>query len=275
MADLSDVETVLAALVTSAIYPQGTNAPSALGSLVKIYRGWPNQTALNSDLAAGTINVTIYPDPAQHRMTTRYLDPPTAEAPILPTLTASVSAQSVTFAGVASIGQIAGILVDNAAFVHRTAVGDTPELVAAIIATYVRTQRIAQVSGATITIPGAGSLIARVVADQQSLTETRRQVQGFRLTSWCPTPTSRDQTAILIDQALSQQTFLTLPDTSKARLQETNTLVFDQSQNANLYRRDLLVAVEYPTTIAATLPAVIFGDSRILPNGTETQSLLG
>jgi hypothetical protein len=131
------------------------------------------------------------------------------------------------------------------------------------------------VSGATITIPGAGSLIARVVADQQSLTETRRQVQGFRLTSWCPTPTSRDQTAILIDQALSQQTFLTLPDTSKARLQETNTLVFDQSQNANLYRRDLLVAVEYPTTIAATLPAVIFGDSRILPNGTETQSLLG
>ena len=53
MADESDVETTLATLVTAQIYPQGTNAPSALGPLVRIYRGWPNPTALNADLAAG------------------------------------------------------------------------------------------------------------------------------------------------------------------------------------------------------------------------------
>jgi len=275
MADLSDVETVLAALLTNTIYPQGTNAPSILGGLVKIYRGWPNQSALNADLAAGTINITIYPDPAQHRITTRYLDPPTAETPVAPMLTVTTTAQSASFAGIASEGQVAGVLVDNSAFVHRTAPGDTPELVAAIIATYIRTQRIVQVRGATLTVPGAGSLIARVVADQYTLSETRRQIQGFRVTCWCPTPASRDQTAILLDQALSQQNFLTLPDTSQARLRETRTLVFDQSQNANLYRRDLLVAVEYATTIATILPAVIFGDSRILPNGVQTQSLLG
>ena len=35
-----------------------------------------------------------------------------------------------------------------------------------------------------------------------------------------------------------------LADTSQARLREIDTLVFDQSQNANLYRRDLLVTVE-------------------------------
>jgi len=100
-------------------------------------------------------------------------------------------------------------------------------------------------------------------------------VQGFRLSCWCPTPALRDQTAILIDQALSTQTFLTLADTSQARLREVDTLVFDQSQNANLYRRDLLVAVEYPTTITTTLPAVIFGNSLLLSDGVQSQSLLG
>lgn len=275
MADLSDVETILASLVTNAVYPQGTNAPSVPGCLVKIYRGWPNQTTLNADLALGAINVTVYPDPSQHQITTRYLDPPSAEAPVLPTLTATTNAQSVTFGGNADLGQLAGVLVDGSAFVHRTAAGDTPELVAAILATYIRTRRIAQVSGATIIIPGAGSLIVRIVADQLSIAETRRQIQGFRLSCWCPTPALRDETAMLIDHALSAQNFLTLPDTSQARLRETSTRVFDQSQNANLYRRDLLVAVEYPTTITTTLPAVIFSDSRILPNGVQTQSLLG
>ena len=275
MADQSDVETVLATLITSVIYPFGTAAPSTLGGLVKIYRGWPNQTTLNGDLAAGTINVTIYPNPAHHQNTTRYIDPPAAESLVLPALIASVSGQSVTFSGSADLGQLAGVVVDNSAFVHRTAMGDTPQLVAAILASYIRTHRIVQVTGASLTVPGAGSLIARVVADQLSLTETRRQVQGFRLSCWCPTPALRDQTAILIDQALSTQTFLTLTDSSQARLREVDTLVFDQSQNANLYRRDLLVAVEYPTTIATTLPAVIFGRSVLSPNGLQTHSLLG
>ena len=78
MADESDVETTLATLITAQIYPQGTNAPSALGPLVRIYRGWPNPTALNADLAAGIINISLSANPAHHRNTTRYIDPPTA-----------------------------------------------------------------------------------------------------------------------------------------------------------------------------------------------------
>ncbi len=275
MADLSDVETTIAALVTSTIYPQGPNAPSITGGLVRIFRGWPNQSALNADLAAGHVTITIFPDPTHHRITTRYLDPPAAQTPITPTLTVTTTAQSATFEGIANPGQIAGLLVDNTAFVHRTETGDTPDLVAAILASTIRTTRMAQVSGATITIPGCGFLIARITADQQVQTETRRQIQGFRISLWCPDPTSRDQITSQIDAALSIPTFLTLPDTSTARLHQTGTTVFDQSQNANLYRRDLLLSVEYPTTITQTLPALIFGDARLQPNAVTARSLLG
>jgi len=275
MADESDVETTLATLITAQIYPQGTNAPSALGPLVRIYRGWPNPTALNADLAAGIINISLSANPAHHRNTTRYIDPPTASAPTTPTLTATTEANTATFAGTATPGQLAGLLADSTAVVHRTEAGDTPELVAAILATYMRTTRIALVNGATITIPGARLLIARTTADQSTQTETRRQQQGMRLSLWCPTPATRDQDASLIDAGLSTQTFITLPDGTAARLRSAGTQVFDQSQNANLYRRDLLLTVEYATTTTTTLPAMIFGNTLISPNGTTTSSLLG
>ena len=275
MADESDVETTLATLVTAQIYPQGTNAPSALGPLVRIYRGWPNPTALNADLAAGIINISLSANPAHHRDTTRYIDPPTASAPTTPTLTATTEANTATFAGTATPGQLAGLLADSTAVVHRTDAGDTPELVAAILASYLRTTRIALASGATVTVPGARLLIARTAADQSTQTETRRQQQGIRLSLWCPTPAKRDQAAALIDSALSAQTFITLPDGTAARLRGAGSQIFDQSQNANLYRRDLLFTVEYATTTTTTLPAMIFGNTLISPNGTTTSSLIG
>ncbi|MDR3525383.1 MAG: hypothetical protein P4L66_14930 [Acetobacteraceae bacterium] len=275
MADLSDVETAIAALVEAILYPQGTGAPSILGTLTRVYRGWPNPAALNTDLAAGNVNITIFPDAQSRRNTTRFIDPPTPATPIAPTLTVAVTGQSVTFGGTASLGQLAGLLIDNAAFVHRTQTGDSPEGVAATLAAYIRTTRIAHVTGASIAIPGAGSVIGRVVADQSAQTETRRQLQTIRLSCWCPNPTTRDSAASAIDQALSLVHYLTLPDGTAARLQEAGTLVFDQSQNANLYRRDLLLDVEYATTASQTLPALIFGLSQWLPNGNATQTLLG
>lgn len=275
MADISDVETNIAGIVTDMVYPNGTSAPSITGSIVRIYRGWPNQAALNADLASGIVHITIFPDPGRTRISTRYLDPPEATSVMLPTMTASVTASTATFSGVAAPGQIAGILVDNSAFVHRTVKGDTPEFVAGILGTYIRTRRAVQVRGASLTLPGSGSLIARVVADQTTRGETRRQVQSFRLSFWCPTPTLRDQIAALADVTLSTRKFLTLPDATAARLQTTSVMVFDQSQNAGLYRRDQMLSVEYATTTATVQPALIFGDARLLPNASTGRSLLG
>ncbi len=259
MADQSDVEIALVNMVSAALYPNGTDDTSVPGPDCRIYRGWPNSAALNADLAAGKINITVFSRADASRTTTRYAER-WMGAPAHPTLTVSIDGTSVTFGGTADVGQIAGILIDGTSYAYRTRAGDTPQLVAANLAAMARGNSFVRLSQSTLTIAGAGDLLARVVADAPVQSEVRRQAQGFRLTCWCPTPATRDVAAGTIDQVLSQQRFITLPDGTSGRLVYAGTTVFDQSQNARLYRRDLNYDVEYATIVSSTLPAMLFGN---------------
>jgi hypothetical protein len=259
MADQSDVEVALVNVISAALYPAGTGSASVPGPDCRVYRGWPNSIALDADLAAGKINVTIFPGGGTSRTTTRYSEQ-WMGVPAHPTLTVAVNGASVSFSGTADVGQIAGILVDGVSYAYRTQEGDTPQLVAANLASMARGKSIVQLSHSTLTIAGAGDLLARVVADAPVQQEVRRQEQGFRVTCWCPTPATRDVAAGAIDQALSGQRFLALADGTSGRLIYDGTTVFDQSQNAKLYRRDLTYNVEYATIVSSTLPSMLFGD---------------
>ena len=72
MADISDVEAALCSLVERAVYPNGITQPSVSDALVKIYRGWPTNRALNADLAAGTQTVTVFSKENSTKDTSRY-----------------------------------------------------------------------------------------------------------------------------------------------------------------------------------------------------------
>jgi hypothetical protein len=264
MADESDVEAALVALASAALYPNGTNAASVPGADCRIYRGWPNAAALDSDLRAGLINVTVFAGEGSGRVSTRYVED-WISSPATPSLTGTVAGNSITFAGTANIGQVAGILVDGRSYAYRTQAGDTPASVSANLAALARADTIVQLSGASLTIPSAGDLLARVVADAPAQREVRRQLQNFRVTCWCPTPAGRDSAAVAIDQALATTTFIQLADGTLGRLTYGGTTIFDQSQDALLYRRDLLYAVEYATIVAASLPAMLFGDLQLGP----------
>ena len=61
MADQSDVENALVNLVSAALYPNGTDEVSVPGPDCRVYRGWPNSAALDTDLAAGKINIRSFP----------------------------------------------------------------------------------------------------------------------------------------------------------------------------------------------------------------------
>jgi len=259
MADQSDVETALAAQIEAVVYPPGTG-DAGLGGLVgRVYRGWPNPAALDADLAAGVVNITVFPlDDA--RNTTRYFDTWMVPDPVPVTLAVIVAGETVSFSGSAASGQLAGVLADNAGYIYRTRTGDTPALVAANIAVALRTKRIAQLSGASVTIPGVGRLFGRAVADQSALWQVRRQRQDFRITCWCPDYASRDAVAAAVDVALAQQHFLALADGSRGQLVFVRSQTSDAGENATLYRRDLIYAVEYPTTVIQTLPSMLFGD---------------
>jgi hypothetical protein len=262
MADQSDVEAALVNQAFAALYPNGLASGSVLGADCRIYRGWPNAAALDADLRNGLVNVTVFPAAGAGNVSTRYLQSWNA-APAAPALTVSVAGDCVTFAGSADAGQLAGLRIDQRTYAYRTQPGDTPASVAANLAAQARADMIVQLSFASLTVPGAGTLAARVVADAAAWREVRRQRQSLRLTCWCPTPALRDAAATAIDQCLASLTFLDLADGSQAHIQYAGTLVFDQSQDALLYRRDLLYAVEYATLLSALQPSMLWGEIGI------------
>ncbi len=267
----SDVENALVQLAAAALYPNGAAAPAIIAATIRLYRGWPNAAALDADLAAGRVNVTVFPVPGATRNTTRYA-PDWLPDPVIPTLTVTAAGTTATFAGTADPGQLAGLLVDGTSYVHRTSLGDTPALVAATLAAALSPTRIVTVAGASLTIPSASSLVARIAADATSAQELRRQRQEFRITAWCPTPDLRDAACEAVDIAFAATPFLTLadgntPSLQRARLRYASTTTFDTRQDAALYRRDLLYTVEYPTTQVATEPSMLFGTLGL---GAET-----
>jgi hypothetical protein len=272
MADQSDVETALANAIAGALYPNGSAGGSVIGTTCRIYRGWPNAVALDADLAAGIVNVTVFPDAARQRNTTRWPEEWVAGVAVAPTLSMLISGTTASVFGTGGAGMLAGLQVDTLSVVYRTQAGDTPELVAASLADKLRgLGRVALASGADVSVPGAGYMIGRVEADQPGQRESKRQSQGFRVSLWCPGPASRDSAGAAVDGALAAMAFLALPDGTGGNLRYLSSVLYDQSLNARLYRRDLLYNVDYATTITEALPSMIFGVTDIVADGFDVR----
>jgi hypothetical protein len=278
MADQSDVENAIVAAVTAILYPNGAEAASAIGCgavTVRVYRGWPVSAALHADLADGIVNVSVFPGGAP-RDTTRYPTNWNVTTATTPSLTVSVAANAVTFVGATASGQMAGLSVDDATYIYLVQASDTTALVAAALAAQlIAAGLLVQISGATVTIPGASKLIARVEQAQSAYQETRRQRQSFRVSCWCPAPLLRDQVASAIDAAMARTSFLTLADGTAARITLAGGDTIDQGENAILYRRDLIYAADYATTLTAAQPAMVFGTGTLSSPAGTLATLLG
>lgn len=259
MADLSDVENAIVTVVIGALYPNGISLASVVGSPCRVYRGWPLPANLNSDLAAGRVNVTIFPSTVPDEVPDRYFD--TLYAPIAScTLVATVTGQSVTISGLAAIGQVIGLLVDGTPFSYAINGSDTTESIAANLGTLVSGARIAVLLGSTVSVPGAVSLIARVVMNTSVSEALRRQRREIQINCWCPSPALRDSVCSIVDTALAASSFIGLSDGTTAHVHYVSTQVYDQSQNALLYRRDLNYGFEFTTIGTTVAPVMLFGD---------------
>ena len=265
MADLSDVEMALVSAATLALYPAGMNMPSIVGAPVRVFRGWPLTGPLEADLGAGVSNLSVFSVPGTGRNVTRWA-PVSRVTQGATTLTVQTSGASATFGGVGGVGQVAGVLVDGQPFVYRGNSGDTALLVASVLAEAVRAVRACWLSSATLTVPQANKLVGRVAADGAILTEWARQSQEIRLTAWCPNPAQRDQICSIISSALSMTSFLMMSDDSAGRVRYRSSTVIDDHQDVRQYRRDLIFEVEYGTCVAASSPAMLFGDVAVAGN---------
>ena len=278
MADQSDVENALVAAITATLYPNGPTAASVIGPdgiTVRVYRGWPVSAALLSDIADGTVNVSVFPN-GEPRDTTRYPTNWNVTTATTPTLTLSIAANAVTFGGTTAAGQMVGLSADGATYVYLVQAGDTTAFVAAALAAQlIAAGLIVQISGATVTIPSAFRLFARIEQAQSAYRETRRQRQSFRVSCWCPAPLLRDQVASTIDAAIANAPFLALADGTSARITLAGGATIDQSENATLYRRDLIYAADYATTLTAAQPAMVFGTGTLSSPAATVSPLLG
>ena len=232
---------------------------------MRVFRGWPLLGPLELDLSAGVSNVSVFSVPGTGRNTTRWTPLPYVTLGSA-TLTVQTCGTSATVGGIGGVGQVAGLLVDGQPFVYRSVAGDTALLVAAVLAEMVRVVRPCWLSAATLTVPEATKLVGRTSADGATMTEWARQSQEIRVTTWCATPTLRDQICSLLGGMFATLSFLTMSDGSAGRIRYCSSTSIDDHQDSRQYRRDLVYEVEYGTLVETTSPVMLFGDLSLADN---------
>jgi phage tail sheath gpL-like len=163
MADLTDVENALVALIAQAVYPNGTALPSVAAIPVKVYAGWPAAAQLDADLRAGIANVSVFPTDSEQN-TTRYPKTWQTVAVNAPTLTLAVNAQSVTVGGAVSTPCNLALLVSGKNYVYAVQATDTLTSIATALASLLAVDFPATTSvGAAINLPVSARIVAAKV----------------------------------------------------------------------------------------------------------------
>jgi len=248
MADLSDVETALANIIGAAIYPNGIGQPSSLpgATSVRIDRGWPVPVTLDADLAAGTVEVTIYSQPGTGAKVYQIQDQTYTIVPVSYGMTPSVASTVITVAGQPNTGEYLTLVVDGS-FVFSQTGTSTANLLANLLAAVQVDYPSASATSTTITVPFGHSMVVRQGGVATMGKVIHRQRQMVMVCIWAPTDALRTNVAIACDLAIKENIKITLPDTSQAVICYSRTNITDDKEKANLYRRDLIYECDYAT----------------------------
>jgi hypothetical protein len=267
MADIIDACNALVSLVRSTVYPSGTgNAPIA-GNKVHVFPGWPVAGNLDADIAAGNVNISVFPNGVV-KNTTRFAQGSwqTVTAPVTSlTTTLAANNNQMTIGGTVSTPQNIGIVAAGGTpatalgFAYAVQANDTLTTIATALAALVAAKFPGVTSsGPVITAPaGIRFMNAAVGGVASAVNEVRRQKRQVVITIWAPSQPTRDTIAPVIDIALAQLPWITLLDGSGCRLIYEGERVIDTAEKATLYRRDLIYWVEYPTLATASIPQIV------------------
>jgi|GEM_PF-1652617 len=276
MADMSDVASALKAIIVGAIYPNGTAQPSAMlqGATPlasAVMRGWPQKEELHQDLKAGRVVVSIWKRPGE-RNTTRsgreWQELTAATRTIEATLDAE--AGSITLTGTVSTPQNVAAIVNGKVYVHPVQPSDTLAIIAAGLAAQISEDLPASSAGAVLTIEGVASIEARVGGAGTLIRELSRQEGQWQVIVWASTPDARDAAGGFIDGVLKGKgqpnglDRIMLADGYAAHLRNVGGIEDDDAQAHGVYRRDIIVSIEYATTETTTAAAeIIFAGASV------------
>lgn len=271
MADQADVENALASVIADALYPNGTAQASIVGVECSVARGWPTESGVNAAVNAGNVLITVHQRAGFSRDATRYSRNAFVVSQSAPTVTASVSGFVVTIGGTITAGNIVAILADNIAYTYVVLASDTAATIASALAAEIPN---ATASGSTITLPSSQPEPQAVVVNGGKIgVEVGRQLAGFQVDVWAPSPALRDSIFATLCPALMFNFRLTLADNSTATLmsfQESGP--DDMPSREKMFRRNVLCIFEYPIiyTNAAQAAAAILVNTTA--NSVTTKS---
>ena len=244
MADLGDVTAFLANMVWSAVFPSGANQPNVAGATVKVFEGWPIPATLDTDIAAGAAQISIFPLKSAGASIEQFINNEqyTIKAPT-PGMTAVVSNTSVTLTGTPVTGEYASITVNK----QNTYSASGPTVSAILAGIASQAGGMVSVSGNTITFPNTNLLTCQIGAPGVAGFVTHRQRQPIQITVWAPNPPMRNVLASAVGNALRQSVRITFPDTSQGLLVFSHETQTDEQERASIYRRDMIFNVDYAT----------------------------
>ncbi len=261
MATLSDLRSAIAQAVGAALYPagvpEGTNPASPVaGCPIRIFQGRPEREALDADLAAGIVNVSVFILAGGYN-TSRYpvVDivlsiPPT-------TLSWSVVGTTAALAGSVSSPQNVGLVVDGTAFIYAVQPDDTLASIAAAVAALVDVVQPASAAGPAITVPDSRSISGRVGAVGTTLREVGREMVTVTVEISTPSDAIRSAVGAAVEPALRDLRRVTLPDQSIAVVWYEHTADADGQEKADLYRRTIHIGAEYASTVTGSFAQVL------------------
>lgn len=272
MADLSDVSKALGALIGSVLYPSGAsgeNPSPVVNAPVRVEVGWPSPQALDTAVKTSKTHISIYPRPGE-RSTSRAQQDFFDLTPADPTYAMAASGNVITASG-APPNPFAAQNVVAVVNGKPYAVAASPGESASSIAAALRALIVVDVPGTTvagpaITLPADARIGAlRVGTVGIALRELDRQERDFQITVWAPNPGDRDLVSSVVDVALRQVNNLLLADGSYGRLSYKGSPFSDFDQKQGLFRRDLIYAVDYPTTLALTVEQIVVSECQLQP----------
>lgn len=249
MADITDVMSAIITIIDGAIYPNGDTQASAMPGAagVKMGRGWPLPADLDASIAAGQVQVTLYPLSGAATPTYQLLERTDVITPAAITTTVGVAGDVITVGGTLSAGEFLTVVVDNSVVCSQTGANVAAMLTA--LAAEATSKGIVGASSTptTLTLPFGRTLTVRQGGQALLGRVSHRQRHSIMVCVWAPSDTLREAAAILADVALKKNNKITLPDTSQCILRYLRTTFSDQQEKALIYRRDLIYDAEYAT----------------------------
>lgn len=211
------------------------------------------------------MHISVWPLPAERKISTALGRPFQVTAKGKPALLFTVNGSIISVSGVADAATNVRISLNGKTYTSHFRPGTTAEqAITALSMTLPKSFTVLS----SVCILMVENLSVYVTTAGTAVRELRRQIKDFQVTIWAPAPGLRECIGSAIEMALSEQCHIDLNDGAPAQLLYTRQFDSDRSENWHVYRRDLIFSVNYATTQTIAAPEVM--NTVVILNGQHT-----